>query len=139
MAFWEDAFTSFGDNLTLVKTAILDGADNLNPFGEQFLSGDAKRTAAEAERQNAEREGRVYDERRAQASAQGGLELVTEGVRATATDVGKKAGTALETGAAAAGSALDALTNPWIVVPALALVGLILAAPYVAPLLPRKA
>lgn len=139
MSFWEDAFTNIGDNLTLVKTAILDGADNLNPMSDQFLSGDAKRTAAEAERQNAEREGRAYDERRAKESAEGGLENIPVAVRLTVDNVGKKTGEVLAAGGKAAGSALDALTNPWIVVPVLVLVGLVVAAPYVTPLLPKKA
>lgn len=139
MAFWEDAVSSFGDNLSLVKSAVLDGADNLNPFSDQFLSGDAKRTAEEAERQNAERAGRAYDEKRAAASSQGGLSTIYEGARATSADVGQKAASAIDTGAKAAGSALDALTNPWIVVPALLLVGLVVAAPYVTPLIPKKA
>jgi hypothetical protein len=139
MSFWEDAFTGLSDNLTLIGTAVLDGTDNINPFSDAFLSGDAKRTAAEAERQNAEREGRAYDERRAEASAKGGLATIEEGVRATGADVGKKAGEVLSAGGKAAGSALDALTNPWIVGPVLVLVALVVAAPYVTPLLPKRA
>lgn len=138
MGFWTDAFSGLADNLTLVETSILDVTDNLNPFSEQFASGEARRTAAEAERQNAEREGRVYDERRAENSSKDGIATVYEGVRATSSDVGTKVGDVVDTGAKAAGSALDALTNPWIVVPALILVGLVVAAPYVTPLLPKK-
>ena len=138
MGFWTDAFSSLGDNLTLVETSVLDATDNLNPFSEQFLSGEARRTAAEAEKQNAERAGRVYDERRAEASGKEGLATISQAVKDTGSDVGAKAGAALETGAKAAGSALDAITNPWIVVPVLLLVGLVVAAPYVTPLLPKK-
>lgn len=137
MAFWEEAFTGLTDNLALVGTAILDASANANPFSDDFLSGKATRTAAEAEKQNAEREGRVYDERRAEASSQGGAETIYEGVRLTIGDVGKKTGEVVGAGAKAAGGALDALTNPWIVGPVLVLVALVIAAPYVTPLLPK--
>jgi len=139
MGFWSNAFSDFGDNLTLVETSILDAADNLNPFSDAFLSGDAKRTATEAERQNAEREGRAFSERRAQDSAKDGLSTISVAVTTTKEQVGQKAGELVDGGAKAAGGLLDALTNPWIVVPALVLVGLVVAAPYVTPLLPKKA
>jgi hypothetical protein len=131
--FWEHAFDSFGDNIDIIGSVLEDVADNLNPLGDQFLSGDARNTAETVERQLAAAEGRDVDQSRIENSAQGGLELIDEGVRATASDVQAETGKVLSGAAEVAGGALDLVTNPWVIGAVGVVVLAVFAAPYVVP------
>lgn len=137
MGFWSDAFDNLGDNLTLLGKAAEDLGDNLNPFSDQFASGDAKNTAAEAERQNAERAGREFSQERADASAKGGLEQVRKASAGTVADAGKTVGRIVDGGAKVAGTGLDLLTNPYVLAGIAAVVLAILVAPYAAPVVAK--
>jgi hypothetical protein len=132
--FWSDAFDNIGNNLRLVGAAVADATDYTS-----WVDGRASRTAAEVERQKAEAEGRAYDAGRAQRSAEGGLARIGEAAAATAGDVAKAAGKAADKAGAVAGGLLDALMSPWVLAGLAVVVGLVVAAPYVAPVLARKA
>lgn len=109
------AASNLGDSARLVSTAIQDTVNQVNPFSDDFLSGDAHYTAEEAERQNAARQGREYSQARADFSAHGGLSTIADAGDATVSDVkeaaGKVADAAVETVKKAAG-VLDWLLTP---------------------------
>lgn len=136
MAFWSDAFDDLADNLSLAGAVLGDAANNLNPFSDTKL-GDAPLTAREAEKQNAEREGRAFSEKRATDSAKGGLELVREASTSTVKDVGTTAGELVDGAGKAAGTALDLLTNPYVLALGAAVVLLVVLAPYAAPVVAK--
>lgn len=133
MGFWEHAFESFGDNLSIIGSVAEDVAGNLNPFDDQFLSGNAENTATEVERQIALEQGRDVDPVRADVSAAGGMNLIRDAATNTAGDVKAAAGSALSTAGKAAGGVLDAITNPWVIAVVGTLVLAVFAAPYVIP------
>jgi hypothetical protein len=133
MGFWEHAFDSFGDNIDILGAVVEDAADNLNPWSDQFLSGDAKNTATVVETQLAAEGNRDVDQSRIDRSAAGGLELIEEGVSATGGDVKAAAGTVLDSAGKVAGKALDALSDPWLLGALGFAVIAIVAAPYVVP------
>ena len=131
--FWAHAFDDLGDNLSILGAVAEDVVDNANPWSEEFLSGEAKNTATEVERQLAADEGREVDQGRIDRSSAGGLELVSVAITETGSDVKAAAGSAVSTVGSAAGGVLDAITNPWVLGTVGVLVLAILAAPYVIP------
>lgn len=137
MGFWSDAFDSLGDNLTLVGKVAEDVVGNLNPLSEQYATGDARNTAAEAERQNAAREGRAFDEKRAESSGKGGLTVVKDATKETIANVAKKTGETVDGAGKVAGGALDLFTNPYVLAGIGAVVLAILVAPYAAPVVAK--
>lgn len=110
-SFWSD----LKDNAALVGAAALDAANPAN-----WIDGTAPLTAALAEAQNAEREGREFSQKRADDSAKGGLRTIGKAAEATADDVKKKA----EVGFG---------WLPWILGGAAVVVTLVAVAPYIAP------
>lgn len=133
MGFWEHAFDSFGDNVALLNAAAGDVIDNANPFSDQFASGNAHNTAAEVERQRALEQGREFDPDKVAASEGGGLGTIVQAVTDTGHDVGAAVGHTVAEAGKAAGGALDALTNPWVLGGLAAVVVLVLVAPYAVP------
>lgn len=126
--FWEHAFSSLGDNVALVNDAIGDLQDNLNPFSDQFMTGDAKRTATEVETQLARDQGRAVNQARIDASSHGGVTTIKDAGVKTGHQVATTAGHTIGTG-------LDLLTNKWFLAGVALVVVLAVAAPYVAPVL----
>ncbi len=131
--FWDHAFESLGDNVSILGSVLEDVADNLNPFSDEFLSGNAESTATEVERQLALEQGRDFDPVRADVTAAGGMDLIRDAASATGDDVKAAAGSALSTAGKAAGGVLDAITNPWVIGVVGTLVLAVFAAPYVIP------
>lgn len=131
--FWSHAFDSLEDNVDLFFAAVEDLSDNLNPLSDQFLSGDARNTATEVERQIARDEVREVDPARIERSAAGGLGTLRDAAEGTAAEIKAAAGETLDTTAQVVGGVLDALTNPWV----LGTIGLVvvgvLVAPYAVP------
>lgn len=135
--FWSEAFDSLGDNLTLLGKAGEDVVQNLNPFSDEFATGEARATAAEVERQLAQRGGREFDQSRADQSAKDGLAKIVTGAKDTAKGAGKTIGTAADGASKVAGSALDALTSPVVLGIAGVVVVLVLLAPYLSPVVAK--
>lgn len=131
--FWSHAFGSLGDNLSIINAVAGDVEDNLNPFSDAFMSGDAGQTAAEVERQRALEQGRAYDQAKVDRSKDGGLATVGTAAEETGDQVGAKVGEVVDGAAAVAGGALDMLFNPWVLGAVAVVVVLVIAAPYVAP------
>lgn len=122
--FWEHAFDSLGDNLEIIGAVQADVIGNLNPFSDQFLSGDAYTTASVVESQNARDENRPIEPNRIHASGDGGLALISEAASETASQV-----------KTAAGDVVSFVTNPWVIGGVVTVVVAIFAAPYVVPAL----
>jgi hypothetical protein len=137
MGFWGHAFESLSDNLEIAGAAALDVADNLNPLSDQFLSGDAKRTATVVEEQLAHEDGREVDNSRIERSSHGGVERIVDAGKATTAQVGDVVAEVADGAAGAAGGALDLLTNKWFLLVAAVGIGLAVAAPYLAPVVAR--
>lgn len=137
MGFWSDAFEDLSDNAAIVWAAVGDINDNLNPLSDQFLSGEARRTATEVEEQLAREQGREVDPRRIAVSSSGGLERIAEAGTQTGKDVGHAVASTLESGGKLAGGALDLLSNKWVLGGLAVVVVLAVAAPYIAPAVAR--
>lgn len=137
MGWWSEAFDNLGDNLTLLGKAGEDVVQNLNPFSDEFATGEAKATAAEVERQLAQRGGREFDQSRADASAKQGLAKLATGAKATVKDAGKTLAEGADAAGKAAGGALDLLTNPVVLGIGAGIVVLVLLAPYLSPVVAK--
>lgn len=133
MDFWTHAFDSLGDNLSIIGAVGSDLLANVNPFSDEFLTGDATATATEVERQIARDQGRQVNPQRIDASKGGGLGTVRDATAKTVDDTKAAAGQALDTAGKAAGGVLDAITSPWVLGALALVVAGVLAAPYVVP------
>lgn len=123
-----DFLSNLWDDATIAVAAYTDVVDNLNPFSDSFLSGEAKNTALTAEVQNAERENRPVDVNHIISSGKDGVGKIGDAANDTVSQVLDKVEDATSFG-------LKAL--PWVL-GAVAAVGLLaVAAPYVSPVLRR--
>lgn len=120
--FFTHAFSSLGDNLTIVGAVAEDTWD-------AWWSGskDAPNTAKAVEEIRAREQGRDVSQAKIDKSSKGGMELIDKAKDMTVAQVGEKVGDV----ASGVGGILDLVTNKWFLGLAAAGVVLFVAAPYV--------
>lgn len=137
-------FDSLRDDAAFFVAAADDVMGNLNPLDDRFLSGDAPITATVAEIQLAAEEGRPVDAERirlssgkltAEEEAYAREHNIDTGLAVIGTAAKETAETAIEEKLKPTLSALELLTNPWVLGGVALVVVAAVAAPYVAPFL----
>lgn len=126
--WWGHAFEDLDDNVAILGAALQDKVAG-------FWSGseDAPNTARVVEEIRAAEGHRAVDEEKIAKSSKGGLALIEEADKMT----GQQVGEVVRDAAGKVGTALDLLTNPWVIGGAVALVGLVIVGPYVTPFLKK--